>query len=322
MITGKMDFYAAFADDLTLMDLIEDADASLISQHVDERLEMGDGLTLMKLSPMAAASVQKYAKRIKVMPLLRQAREASQGNSSEVPALKSEVERMALELRRLRAEQAEVHAGRLQCQLCFDEVLVAAPGNLACPNEHLICAGCAPQMVRNFLDRVGASDVMLEDHRGRGGLIPCVRHNPAFQPQCSSNYTDQSLARALPDEVFVGYRAAQDDVTENRIWHQHNQRFQEEVQRMQRQFESEQNTRREEAASTEFLRRQYPNAKMCPQCRCGPVINENCFDLQSHHNEASGRSRINNSCRQCGFFTRDWNQWLPWDGVLRREPHH
>ena len=89
------------------------------------------------------------------------------------------------------------------------------------------------------------------------------------------------------------------------------------VLRMRRQFESQQAAHREEAASAEFLRRQYPNARMCPRCRCGPVINENCFDLQAHHNEASGRGRISNACRQCGFFTRDWNRWLPWDGVMR-----
>eukprot|EP00913_Durusdinium_trenchii_P023727 g22285.t2 len=241
---------------------------------------------------MAAASVQRFSKRIQVMPLLRQAREAASTlSTSEVPALKSEVERMAAELRRLRLaeEKAAELAAALtkRCELCFDEVSVEQVGSLMCPNEHLICSDCSPDMVRNFLERIGASDTMLDDHSSRGGLIPCVRHNPAFQPQCSRHYTDQSLARALPDEIFVGYRAAQDDVTENRIWHQHNQRFQEEVSRMQRQLEGEQATKREEAASTEFLRRQYPNAKMCPRCRCGPVINENCFDLQSHHNEAS-----------------------------------
>ncbi|CAK9065164.1 unnamed protein product [Durusdinium trenchii] len=96
------------------------------------------------------------------------------------------------------------------------------------------------------------------------------------------------------------------------------ERRQRQAESRQRQAESRQATRREEAASAEFLRRQYPNAKMCPRCRCGPVINENCFDLQSHHNEASGRSRINNACQQCAFFTRDWNEWLQWDGVLRQ----
>ena len=89
------------------------------------------------------------------------------------------------------------------------------------------------------------------------------------------------------------------------------------VLRMRRQFETQQAAHREEAASAEFLRRQYPNARMCPQCRCGPVINENCYDLQAHHNEASGSGRISNACQQCGFFTREWNEWLPWDGVMR-----
>ncbi|CAK9078155.1 unnamed protein product [Durusdinium trenchii] len=318
--TGKFnDKSEVYSIGITILQIIE------IARRPDPRVPANgpDLETLKKLSAMAAASVQRFSKRIQVMPLLRQAREAASTlSTSEVPALKSEVERMAAELRRLRLaeEKAAELAAALtkRCELCFDEVSVEQVGSLMCPNEHLICSDCSPDMVRNFLERIGASDTMLDDHSSRGGLIPCVRHNPAFQPQCSRHYTDQSLARALPDEIFVGYRAAQDDVTENRIWHQHNQRFQEEVSRMQRQLEGEQATKREEAASTEFLRRQYPNAKMCPRCRCGPVINENCFDLQSHHNEASGRSRINNSCQQCGFFTRDWNQWLPWDGVLRR----
>eukprot|EP00438_Fugacium_kawagutii_P005761 Skav233569 [mRNA] locus=scaffold1972:16388:16624:+ [translate_table: standard] len=78
-------------------------------------------------------------------------------------------------------------------------------------------------MVRTFLERLGDSDAMLDDHRSRGGFVPCVRHNPAFQPQCSSHYTDQLLARALPDEIFVDTELLiQDDVTEKRIWRQRN----------------------------------------------------------------------------------------------------
>eukprot|EP00913_Durusdinium_trenchii_P023726 g22285.t1 len=137
---------------------------------------------------MAAASVQRFSKRIQVMPLLRQAREAASTlSTSEVPALKSEVERMAAELRRLRLaeEKAAELAAALtkRCELCFDEVSVEQVGSLMCPNEHLICSDCSPDMVRNFLERIGASDTMLDDHSSRGGLIPCVRHNPAFQPQ-------------------------------------------------------------------------------------------------------------------------------------------
>ena len=180
-----------------------------------------------------------------------------------------------------RAEAAEAErAERRQCELCFEEASLDV-NSLVCPNGHLICTDCAPEMVRTFLERVGASDAMLDDHRERGGFIPCVRRHPAFQPQCNSHYTDQWLARALPDEVlglgclrvrcvvcleeffhtgrpaevFVAYRAAQDEVTENRIWEQHNHRFQEEVARIQQQYESEQSARREHAASAEFLRR-------------------------------------------------------------------
>lgn len=255
------------------------------------------------------------------MPLLRQAREAASSAESEASALRAEVEEMAAELRRLRlqqvAEAERAAAANMTCELCFDEASAEQSGSLTCPNQHFVCADCSPQMVTSFLERVSASDTMLEDHRTRSGLVPCVHANPAFQDPCAAHYTDQALARALPNDVFVGYRAAQDATTENRLWQHFNQRFQEEVLHAQQQLERQQAAHREERASTDFLRRQYPNARMCPQCRCGPVINENCFDLQAHHNQASGRSRISNACRQCGFFTRDWNQWLPWDGVIR-----
>ncbi|CAE7597472.1 CRK20 [Symbiodinium natans] len=331
LITAQMDFAAELPDGSTLRDLIEEADGERIAANHDRRVALGASADVVqRLSSMAAAAVERFPRRVRLLPLLRQAREAREGGATEVAevtALKSEVERMSAELRGLRlqeqvaqlarAEAAEAErAERRQCELCFEEASLDV-NSLVCPNGHLICTDCAPEMVRTFLERVGASDAMLDDHRERGGFIPCVRRHPAFQPQCNSHYTDQWLARALPDEVFVAYRAAQDEVTENRIWEQHNHRFQEEVARIQQQYESEQSARREHAASAEFLRRRYPNAKMCPRCSCGPVINENCFDLQSHHNEAVGRSRINNACRQCGFFTRDWNQWLPWDGVLR-----
>mmetsp|Transcript_8599 Transcript_8599/g.20423 ORF Transcript_8599/g.20423 Transcript_8599/m.20423 type:complete len:974 (-) Transcript_8599:50-2971(-) len=321
ILTAQQNFTATFPDGSTLSDLIDEREAETIIANCDKRLPLaGSDLDIIrKLSAMVTTAVQRFAKRTSLMPLLRQAREAAASAPlDEVMGLKSEVDRMAEELRRLRmrgampSEPEKPDPGQ-RCELCFEDTA----DSLACPNNHHICADCAPQMVRNFLERVGASDAMLDDHRDRGGFIPCVRHNPAFQPQCSGHYTDQALARALPDEVFVAYRAAQDDVTENRIWSEHNQRFQDEVSRLQREYERQQSARHEHVASAEFLRRQYPNAKMCPQCRCGPVINENCFDLQSHHNEVAGRSRINNSCQQCGFFTRDWNQWLPWDGVLR-----
>ena len=76
---------------------------------------------------------------------------------------------------------------------------------------------------------MGASDTLLEEHRSRGGLVPCVRSNPAFRDRCTAHYTDQALARALPDQVYVEYGAAKDAVIENRHWQQCNQRLQEEA---------------------------------------------------------------------------------------------
>ena len=213
--------------------MIEEADEEQIAQNRDQRLPATgpDEEIMKKLSAMAAASVQRFSKRIQLMPLLRQAREAASSGASEVSALRAEVEEMAAELRRLRLQQAaeaeRAAAANMTCELCFDEA--SAEGSLTCPNQHFVCADCSPQMVTSFLERVSASDTMLEDHRTRGGLVPCVHANPAFQDPCAAHYTDQALARALPDEVFVGYRAAQDAVTENRLWQQYNQRFQEEA---------------------------------------------------------------------------------------------
>mmetsp|Transcript_135519 Transcript_135519/g.432536 ORF Transcript_135519/g.432536 Transcript_135519/m.432536 type:complete len:169 (-) Transcript_135519:276-782(-) len=162
------------------------------------------------------------------------------------------------------------------------------------------------------------SDTLLEKHRARGGHIPCFRNTSAFDPRCTAVLSDGELARTLSDEIFVRYRQSQNEVVENRIWQEHNERFQQELARIQRQQQID-SGREGDEASAEFMRRQYPNARMCPTCQFGPVINENCADLQAHNGQAQsrGRSRINNACGQCGFFTRDWNQWAQWDGVLR-----
>ena len=227
MITGKTEF------DNDFLEIIEKAEEKLIAQNRDQRLpatapDSPDEKIMKELSAMAAASVKPYGERIQLMPLLRQAREAARKDTSEVPALRAEVEEMAAELRRLRLQQAaeaeQAAAANMTCQLCFDEASAEQRGGFICPNQHFICADCSPEMVRSFLERVGASDTMLEDHRGRGGLIPC----PCVD-RCTAHYTDQALAWALPDEVFVEYRAAQDAVTENHLWQQYNQRFQEEA---------------------------------------------------------------------------------------------
>lgn len=114
---------------------------------------------------------------------------------------------------------------RKACELCFEQC--SGEGSLQCPNGHVVCRTCASAMVDSKLDEVGRSDTMLQSHREAGGRIPCVKNNPAIQPRCNAFYAEQALARSLPDETFLSYRAAQDQTIEDRIWNEQNRRFQE-----------------------------------------------------------------------------------------------
>eukprot|EP00490_Sorites_sp_Unknown_P024949 CAMPEP_0114644288 /NCGR_PEP_ID=MMETSP0191-20121206/3879_1 /TAXON_ID=126664 /ORGANISM="Sorites sp." /LENGTH=161 /DNA_ID=CAMNT_0001856723 /DNA_START=110 /DNA_END=592 /DNA_ORIENTATION=- len=161
-------------------------------------------------------------------------------------------------------------------------------------------------MMRSYFDR----------RSGRmDGMVPCVRNTPAFQSQCASFYTDRSLAVALTEGDYDRVMAWRKHAIEYRVWQDCSQWFLEMVRRMQpiQQHSNAWITRLEEAVSAEFLRLRYPDAKMCPNCGCGPVFNEDCFDLQAHHNEISGDSRINNACPACKFFSEEWEDWSPWD---------
>ena len=72
-----------------------------------------------------------------------------------------------------------------------------------------------------------------------------------------------------------------------------------------------------EASTVESLRRNegqgntygHNEGRMCRRCRCGPVYNRACNDMHSHND--GGR----NACPHCGWFSRDWTDWLEWDGV-------
>ena len=143
-----------------------------------------------------------------------------------------------------------------------------------------------------------------------------------LQQGCEAPYAESALARVLPDALFREYRAAQDAVVEQRLFEELQQRFQEQLEAARREFENANHVARAEqgaAATAEFMRRQYPNAVHCPRCRAGPVIPENCYDLQAHHGESpsSGRGRISNACPSCGFFSRERGDWVRWDGQLR-----
>jgi len=227
---------------------------------------------------------------------------------------------MQRELEALRFEattQSEAREKEQQvCCICFDNVPVSA--GLGCERtaEHFICVDCAPHEVQRILLEVQGEEGPLARHRAQGGRIKCV------QTDCDAMYAEPALARILPDELFREYRAAQDAVVEQRLFVQLQQRFQEQLAAARQEFENSSSAAKAEqdaAATAEFMRRQYPNAVQCPRCHAGPVIPENCYDLQAHHGETlgRGRGRISNACPSCGFFSRERGDWVRWDGQMR-----
>jgi len=52
-------------------------------------------------------------------------------------------------------------------------------------------------------------------------------------------------------------------------------------------------------------------ARMCGQCRCGPVVNYACSNLATHNNDRP----FTNHCSNCGWFDRNWGNWPEWDGI-------
>ena len=208
-----------------------------------------------------------------------------------------------------RREQEE----QQRCCISYDVFPVSA--GLRCESiaGHFICADCAPREVQRILEAIQEAEPLAR-HRAQGGYIVCV------QQDCGAQYAEPALARVLPDALCRRYRAAQNAVVEQRLFEELQQGFQEQIEAERREFENANNVVRQGAAATaEFLRRQYPNAVQCPRCHAGPVIPENCYNLQTHHGESSssGRGRISNACPGCGFFSRDHSDWVSWDGHMR-----
>jgi len=226
---------------------------------------------------------------------------------------------MQRELETLRFEaatQADAHEGKQQaCCICYDDAPISAGIGCERSADHFICANCAPREVQRILEAIQEAEPLAR-HRAQGGRILCV------QKDCNAPYAESALARVLPDGLFREYRAAQDAVVEQRFFEELQQRFQEQLEAARREFENANDVARAEqgaAATAEFMRRQYPNAVQCPRCRAGPVIPENCYDLQAHHGESSssGRGRISNACPSCRFFSRERGDWVRWDGQMR-----
>lgn len=57
----------------------------------------------------------------------------------------------------------------------------------------------------------------------------------------------------------------------------------------------------------------------CRACGYGPLWNENCSELITHHAQRSeGGGQIDNTCPQCGSFVRDTALMSQWNGAVHR----
>jgi len=181
------------------------------------------------------------------------------------------------------------------CGVCLEDGV----RGVACSAQarHIICAECAPREVQRVLQDLH-EPTPLERFRRRGGRIKCV------QDGCTATYSDEFLAPLLPASTSQNYRREQADVAR--------------YYRDQAQQDGGRGRQSEETATAQYLRDHYRNAVQCPRCGAGPVIPEQCADLQAHHGEELSRGgRISNACPSCGFFSRNRGDWTSWDGRLR-----
>jgi serine/threonine protein kinase len=294
-----------------------------ISNDLDMRAGLWIPECAEQLENLARECLSKYSKRIATMMavmrrLIELEKEFCSATAEELRLTRLAVE-MQRELETLRFEaatQADAHEGKQQaCCICYDDAPISAGIGCERSADHFICANCAPREVQRILEAIQEAEPLAR-HRAQGGRILCV------QKDCNAPYAESALARVLPDGLFREYRAAQDAVVEQRFFEELQQRFQEQLEAARREFENANDVARAEqgaAATAEFMRRQYPNAVQCPRCRAGPVIPENCYDLQAHHGESSssGRGRISNACPSCRFFSRERGDWVRWDGQMR-----
>ena len=328
ILTGRLtmpnldgnDLYEIYIEDEAPISVDLDTRAGMLSPECAEKLEK---LTRECLAPYKT----RIASMLTVMRRLVDLEKAFCPDTPEemrmrrlAEDLQRELDALRLQVNRHEEQDTARQQAYLTCNICFDDECTEGLGCEARGDHHFICAVCVLKRVQVVLQEI-EEPARLDQHRAQGGRIKCAACMPS-EPNCEANYPEPALARALPDELFGQYRAAQDAVVEQRLFTQLQERFQAELASARAEFDSAnvvQRTQQDAAATAEFMRRRHPNAVQCPRCGAGPVIPENCYDLQAHHGErlAHGGGRISNACPACGFFSRERGDWVRWNGQMR-----
>ena len=80
-------------------------------------------------------------------------------------------------------------------------------------------------------------------------------------------------------------------------------------------------TRLRETHERERIRRALPNVRQCGRCGYGPLVNDGCDNMATHHgwNIFNG-TVINNHCPNCNWFNPSWSDWPRWNGQFPTLP--
>ena len=191
-----------------------------------------------------------------------------------------------------------------QCVVCYSDVHEGA----RCTEGHVVCRACFANSLEPVANDILNGDLNLEALANMGrphGEAVCPMASMAFGPaeRCRAGaYTDHEVARWCDADAFQRFNASRRRVAQ----------WEAEQAQLERMGADREQGRR---LLQEQIRTLYPNARQCPRCHRGPVINENCGDLAVHHNQIVGRgARFNNQCPGCGFFSSQWREWEPWNG--------
>lgn len=181
------------------------------------------------------------------------------------------------------------------CQICQEET--NSKDGIECSNHHFTCDECFS----------GYVEQTWGDAQHEPGKVPDL---VCADGCCSFVFTDVMVAKHTTDSACAVYltvrQQARDGIT---------------MGMAQAKLENILKAKGQQAINTELLaeqlKNQFPQALMCPKCKHGPVDFSHCSDLNAHHGQIINGARIDNSCKNCHFFSAQRSDWLPWDGRLR-----
>jgi len=174
--------------------------------------------------------------------------------------------------------------------------------------SHAFCASCFESYAQ---EQISQSEALV---RQRKAVLVCPCRSP-HDANCTGCFSEQTIALILPPELHAAHmdqlRAqiqAEEFTKANDVLTSHLSNIAEKVQQdlpcalLERQ-----------------LKAALPGARQCGGCGFGPIVHVACSDLQPHHNEGRGQTRINNACPQCGWFRRTIQEWPCWEGKVHKD---